>query len=97
MDQAWPIRCTWYKQACSTETIKCLLEDVEGLAPCQNPSTDAVLELLKSRDVRVVSFEDWKVIESLENEKGQEVGKPREKFVSREDIFTALDTAKVTQ
>lgn len=82
---------------CSTETIACLLEDVASLTPCANPSTEAVLELLKSRNVRSVSFEDWKVIESLENEKGKEIGKPREKFVSREAIFSALDTAKVTQ
>jgi ferredoxin--NADP+ reductase len=82
---------------CSTETIKALLEDVASLTPCSTPSTDAVLELLKSRDVRTVSFEDWKVIENIENEKGQAIGKPREKFVTREDFFRALDAAKVAQ
>lgn len=82
---------------CSKETIDCLLEDVTSLTPCETPSTDAVLELLASRDVRVISFQDWKVIESLENEKGQAIGKPREKFVTRNEIFTALDTSKVTQ
>ena len=82
---------------CSTETIKCLLEDTATLTPCSTPSTEAVLELLNSRGVRTVSFSDWKQIDQIEVERGQEIGKPREKFINREDIFVALDNSKVTQ
>jgi ferredoxin/flavodoxin---NADP+ reductase len=76
---------------CSKETIECLLKDVASLTPCPTPSTDAVFELLSSRNIRHVSFEEWKVIDEKEVENGQAVGKPREKFVTRDSIFSLLD------
>lgn len=75
---------------CSKETISCLLEDVAALTPCPIPSTDAVFELLESRNVRHVSFEEWKIIDEKEKENGAAVGKPREKFVTRDAIFSLL-------
>jgi len=65
----------------SEETVKNLIADIEHLHPCKEPSTEKVLELLKEREVRVISFEDWKKIDAAEIERGQKIGKPREKFV----------------
>ncbi|MBI4309639.1 MAG: FAD-dependent oxidoreductase, partial [Candidatus Omnitrophica bacterium] len=53
---------------CSEETVKSLLEDLDQLNPCEAPSTDEVLKFLKEREVRVVSFADWKKIDAAEIE-----------------------------
>lgn len=64
------------------ETVKNLLSDFEHLIPCPTPSTEAVINLLKSRNVRIINFQDWKKIDAAEIERGKNVGKPREKFTS---------------
>ena len=74
----------------STETIACLLEDVAQLTPCKTPSTDAVLQLLESRNIRSISYEDWTQINAEEVKRGEAIGKPREKFVTVEDMLSVL-------
>jgi ferredoxin--NADP+ reductase len=75
---------------CSEETVKSLLEDLEHLNPCENPSTEAVLKFLKDREVRVVSFIDWKKIDAAEIERGLPLGKPREKFARITGMLSAI-------
>lgn len=75
---------------CSEETVKSLLEDIPHLNPCENPSTEAVLKFLKDREVRVVSFSDWKKIDAAEIERGLALGKPREKFARTTGMLSAL-------
>ncbi len=65
----------------SFETVKHLLADAPALPVCENPSRDAVLELLAGRDVRVVTYDDWRRIDAAEVSRGAPLGKPREKFV----------------
>src|SRR5262249_22301571 len=60
------------------ETVKTLLEDLDQLNPCEVPSTEEVAKFLKDREVRVVTFEDWKKIDAAELERGAKLGKPRE-------------------
>ena len=55
------------------------------------PDTGALLEDLRSRGVRVVTFPDWQKIDTAEVEAGKKKGKPREKFTSVEDILALLD------
>jgi ferredoxin--NADP+ reductase len=74
----------------SEETVKSLLEDLPTLIPCAEPSTDAVLDLLKAREVITVNFADWKKIDAAEIERGQKVGKPREKFVRVSGMLSVL-------
>ena len=62
------------------ETVKSLLEDIEQLNPCEIPSSEELLKFLKDREVRVVTFQDWKKIDAAEIERGVKIGKPREKF-----------------
>ncbi len=71
----------------SEETVKHLLEDMDKLTPCETPDTQAVLEFLKQKNIRVINFEDWKKINAAEIEAGQKIGKPREKFVGLEDML----------
>ncbi len=75
---------------CSEETVKSLLEDLEHLNPCEVPSTDEVLKFLKDREVRVVSFVDWKKIDAAEIDRGVKLGKPREKFARVTGMLSAI-------
>lgn len=74
----------------SEETVAHLLKDVVQLKSCEQPDTKAVLKLLNQKGVRVVSFDDWKKIDAAEVERGKKIGKPREKYVSVEDILGVL-------
>jgi len=72
------------------ETVKSLIEDIEHLNPCEHPDTDEVAKLLKERDVKMVTFEDWKTIDAAEVERGSIVGKPREKFAQIAGMLSAV-------
>lgn len=75
----------------SFETVKHVLADAPGLPPCEEPSRDAVLGLLRARGVRVVSYDDWRRIDAAEVARGGPAGKPREKFVRVEEMLGALE------
>ena len=75
----------------SRATVASLLQDLPNLQPCPDPETDKVLALLKDRGVRVVSFEDWQIIDAAEVERGQASGKPREKYPSVEEMLATLE------
>ena len=77
-------------KADSDETVKSLIEDMPQLIPCTEPSSEAVTQLLKSREVRVVTFNEWKKIDAAEIERGVKIGKPREKFVRVSGMLSAL-------
>jgi ferredoxin--NADP+ reductase len=72
------------------ETIKSFLEDVEHLNPCEVPSSDEVMKFLKDREVRVVTFQDWKKIDAAEIDRGAKIGKPREKFSRVTGMLSAI-------
>ena len=55
------------------------------------PGRDAVDALLKSRNVRIVSYAEWQVIDRLE---GATPGAPRRKFVTPDEMLAALDKAQ---
>ncbi len=81
---------------CSYETVEALLADVDQLPGCEQPHTQALLDLLKARQTRVVSFDDWRKIDAAEVARGQEVGKPREKFTRVEDMLAVLEGVPAT-
>jgi len=71
----------------SFETAKALIADLPSLPRCAEPSRDALMELLKSRNVRVVGYDDWRRIDAAEVERGAPAGKPREKFLSIDEML----------
>jgi ferredoxin--NADP+ reductase len=75
---------------CSFETVKALLDDAAALPRCKEPKREAVLALLTSRGVRVVSYDDWRRIDAAEVKRGAPQGKPREKFVTVEEMIAVL-------
>jgi len=74
----------------SEETVLNILADIDSLPVAQTPDTKVLLEFLKSKNVRVVSFEDWKKIDAAEIANGEKVGKPREKFVNIDNMLAVL-------
>jgi len=72
------------------ETVKSLLEDIEHLNPCEVPNSEELIKFLKDREVRVVTFEDWKKIDVAEIERGTKLGKPREKFARVTGMLSVL-------
>jgi ferredoxin--NADP+ reductase len=72
------------------ETADALLEDLPSLAPCPSPSDDGLRARLKDQGIQVVSYDDWRKIDAAEIERGQAVGKPREKFTRLDDALNAL-------
>ncbi len=76
----------------SEETVKKILEDTLALTPCSTPDSSALSEYFKKKSVRFVSFEDWKKIDTAEIERGKPLGKPREKFVVKEEMLAVLNS-----
>lgn len=81
----------------SQETVESLLEDLRqgGLHKDEVP-TRAVLEgLLRERRRDFVSYEDWQLIDFLEQERGQQAGdRPRLKFSQVDEMLRALKDHK---
>ena len=73
------------------ETAASLLADVPGLPPCPTPDTAELLQLLRSRGVRAVSFDDWRRLDAAEVARGKPAGKPREKLATVAEMLALLD------
>jgi adrenodoxin-NADP+ reductase len=71
------------------------LKDLENneipLLRSSNPETE-VEQLLKRRGIMSISFDQWKKIESVENERGKQSGKPREKVTSLKEMLNIVST-----
>ena len=79
-------------RADSVATIASLMEDLDSLEKPEKPGgADGVCQLLESRDVRYVSFDDWKLIDQSEINRGQPRGKPREKYTYIDEMLSLLD------
>ena len=72
----------------SEETVKNILEDAGELTPCAQPDTQALIGLLKGKNIKVVRFADWKRIDAEEIRRGQANGKPREKIISVTEMLS---------
>jgi ferredoxin--NADP+ reductase len=75
----------------SFETAKHLIADLPSLSPCESPGRDTVLEFLAGRGVKVVDYPAWTRIDAAEVKRGEAVGKPREKFITIEEMIAAAD------
>ncbi len=80
----------------SYETAKNVLEDAPSLPPLDpaNATRESVEKLLTERKPNYVSYEDWQLIDQLETEHGQAVGRPRIKFSRIDEMLNALQERK---
>jgi ferredoxin--NADP+ reductase len=78
-------------KACAAETVDHVLADsVSGrLAPAAHRA-DELDELLAERGIDVTSWTDWRAIDQAEVERGKAAGRPREKFVSVEEMLEVV-------
>jgi len=76
----------------AVKTVRKMLEDVPQTAPVtdEHASPEAIPELLSSRDVRFISFEDWQRIDAVEKERGGKL-RPRVKIVTIEEMLECLE------
>jgi hypothetical protein len=55
---------------------------------------DGLVSLAKSRQVRCVSYEDWKKLDEHETKLGLAKGKPREKILNIEKMLELTSSSK---
>jgi ferredoxin--NADP+ reductase len=77
-----------------TETATAMLEDVASSSVLEpaNPDAGAIDGLVRERQKNVVTYEDWTRLDALELSKGDQAGRPRVKFTSREEMQEALSS-----
>lgn len=78
------------------ETVELLLRDMafyQHFCPV-DPSREAVVRLLRERGIRPIRCDDWRLLDQIEIERGQAIGRPRLKFTRVEDMFAALEAAQ---
>lgn len=73
------------------ETATCMLEDLASGASFDPSNTD-MAHTLSARNVRFVTYADWKIIDALETENGLAKGRPRVKFTRVEEMLSALSS-----
>jgi len=76
----------------AAETVACMLEDARNgavLSPA-HPDRAAAERLVRERQPRYVSYEDWLKLDELEISRGRRLGRPRVKFCSVEEMLEAL-------
>ncbi|UCF39528.1 MAG: FAD-dependent oxidoreductase [Gemmatimonadota bacterium] len=77
---------------CAAETVEAMVRDVAGGAvplPAQ-PDPAAAEALLRERQPRTVSFEEWRLLDAVELERGKAQGRPRVKLTSVDEMLAAL-------
>jgi ferredoxin/flavodoxin---NADP+ reductase len=76
----------------AAQTVACMLEDLAGgriLEPGA-PDADAAAQMIRERQPRCFSWEDWLRLNELEIARGRAAGRPRVKFTRVEDMRAAL-------
>ncbi len=79
-------------KADSFETVNMLLEDLDKLdSGATRRGAAGCYEILDQRDIRHISFADWKKIDSAEIARGEPAGKPREKYTYIDEMLALLN------
>jgi ferredoxin--NADP+ reductase len=77
-------------RADSVETVASIFADIASLEPASKPGVTALRAALDTR-ARIISYEDWQAIDLSERKRGQQKGKPREKFTRVVEMIEAAD------
>ncbi len=78
-------------RADSVATVHSILEDLQILdTGTEKSGADGLCNLLHSRNVRYVSYEDWKKIDQSEIDRGKSKNKPREKYTYVSEMLDLL-------
>ncbi len=76
----------------AVQTVAAMLEDARNGITLGSAASDSasVDRLLRERGCTPVTFADWKRLDQIEVERGQELGRPRVKFTSVQEMLDAL-------
>jgi ferredoxin--NADP+ reductase len=80
----------------SVESVKMALEDAAAgrvHAPA-NAERAAVEAMLIARGIEFIRYEDWLMLDRIEQERGKSLGRPRLKFSRVDDMLSAIRAAK---
>jgi len=78
-------------RADSVATVASLVADLPKLSAAgRKPGFASIQDLLQRRNIRPVSFADWKNIDAAEIARGAKYGKPREKFTDVKEMLALL-------
>jgi ferredoxin--NADP+ reductase len=81
----------------ATETVQMLLEDArEDRLPRSEATADAIVELLAERGADPVLYAGWEAIDAVERARGTELGRPRVKLCSWDELLGAAREAART-
>jgi ferredoxin--NADP+ reductase len=78
-------------RGCAIATAESILADLAAQARRRTADVEALLERLRGRVGRIVSYADWAKIDAAEQSRGAPQGKPREKFVRISEMLAAVD------
>jgi ferredoxin--NADP+ reductase len=80
----------------AVETVKHMLEDVPFIAPVEDEYRDpaAAEAFIRKQQPEIVTFQDWRVLNQLEEEAGKAQGRPRVKFVRVDDMLAKIRNTK---
>ncbi len=78
-------------RACAVETVNSLLEDLPHLGGGGKSGKDGLVALASQRGIRIVDYAAWEKIDQVEIERGQQLGKPREKITSVDEMLAVVD------
>ncbi|MCB0192843.1 MAG: FAD-dependent oxidoreductase [Anaerolineae bacterium] len=77
---------------CAVETVTLMLEDMAAgktFTPA-HPEVEAVEKFIAERQPKYVSYEDWLKLDEIETKSGSDLGRPRVKLTSVEEMLAAL-------
>ena len=80
----------------SIEVAKNVLKDIEDskLDLTKKSGNKPILEKLESKGIKVIYFNDWKLIDRMEQQLGSTLGKPREKIVDIDSMIAIVKKNK---
>ena len=80
----------------SEATVEKMLQDIDGKRVPFDPekTREAVDKMLAEKNLQVVTFHDWKLLDLQEVENGKRLGKVREKFVTVSAMLKAVKKRK---
>lgn len=83
-------------KADSVETVQCMLEDLDGglVFEPESPDPAAAERMIAEKQPQHFTYEDWCRIDELETARGQELGRPRVKFTSVEEMWSAIEEVR---
>jgi ferredoxin--NADP+ reductase len=76
----------------AAQTVACMMEDLAAgrVRSVEEPEAAAAERLMRERQPRCFSYQDWLRLNELEVANGRAVGRPRVKFTRIEDMLAAL-------